>query len=466
LSAWDIALMRRDPKLRRIFRPSESDKDFTVAARSSFQIHRAIDAHDEDLALAELGSPGNLEAAKFHGVTPLMMAARTGSLRIVKALLDRGAALGRRSEHGCTAVSIAAEEGHMKVLKALLWSDQQEQLPMEQLLAPDIFGTGPLMRACENGNTEAVRLLLRHTTKKECNAPNQKGWTALLLASYNGFADVVELLLAHGAKAEVGRFLPTKRAIYTPLCYACLTGRVDCVALLLDAHITLEAQRAPLALKLAQDGGHELCADQLRVAGVGDEAEGASAPAPADVAKRGRRPSTANDEAIARAPAESAVPATAEPISRAAQLEAIEEKEAELLHMVSELIAKIDDLKAQTGAVIDDNASLSKARAEQAKDARDDSPAARGPKPAWAFSPSGKWTPGLWATKRERGGSISCEYGEPAHSTAWVGAHAPPPPPPGEQNGSKASQESRAPTLVTTTSAHALPAPPPGELTA
>ena len=43
-------------------------------------------------------------------------------------------------------------------------------------------------------------------------------------------------------------------------------------------------------------------------------------------------------------------------------------------------------------------------------------------KPLWAYSPSGRWNPGLWMRAWDRGGIISCEYGEPAQSMAFVGS--------------------------------------------
>ena len=79
LSPLDIALKRSDTQLRRIFRPSESDKDFTPAARKQSNLHAAIESNDEEIAAIELGGIGAADAAKIQGVTPLMMAARVGS---------------------------------------------------------------------------------------------------------------------------------------------------------------------------------------------------------------------------------------------------------------------------------------------------------------------------------------------------------------------------------------------------
>mgnify|MGYP004057702745 CR=1 FL=1 len=64
------ALTRRAPKLRRTFKPSESDKDFTPASRTQFEIHKAIDTGDEETAMWELGKAGNLGSNEIlAGVT-------------------------------------------------------------------------------------------------------------------------------------------------------------------------------------------------------------------------------------------------------------------------------------------------------------------------------------------------------------------------------------------------------------
>ena len=88
----------------------QSDKDFSIAARTLTALHRAIDEEDEELAMSELANPLNLEAARANGITPLVVAARKGAVRIVQALVDRGVKQEMKSAQGCTAFSCAAEE--------------------------------------------------------------------------------------------------------------------------------------------------------------------------------------------------------------------------------------------------------------------------------------------------------------------------------------------------------------------
>ena len=86
LSPLDGALMRSDTELRRVFQQSESDKDFTIEARKQTNLHSAIDANDEEMAMLELGGVGNIDSCKVLGVTPLMLAARSGSRKITQLL--------------------------------------------------------------------------------------------------------------------------------------------------------------------------------------------------------------------------------------------------------------------------------------------------------------------------------------------------------------------------------------------
>ena len=455
MTAMDVALTRRDPKLRRTFKPSESDKDFTPASRTQFEIHKAIDTGDEETAMWELGKAGNLECAKCHAVTPLMMAARVGNKRIAQNLLDRGAKPDKKSEHWCTALNIAAEEGHVDVMEAILTCGY----PSEDLMAADIFGTGPLGRASENGHVDAVRKLLPLCTKKEINKTSQKGWTPLMLATYNGYPKVVTLLLGNGAKPDIGKNMG-KKLIYTPLCYACITGRLDCVRALIKADCPLEAQRAEVALKLAQDNGHDDIFRELKAAGAlqskededkekeekDKEKDKAGGKGRRDTkeeeakggAEKGKAQKKADASGVAAAP--SAAPAEENNIDFDAAVGTIEEREAELGVLVIELNEAIETLKAQLAARASKEEGDKKKTQGVRRQSRDAMLDGRAPaeekagvttaderwakkmaaRRLWAFSPSGKWTPGMLASNQERGGIVTREYGEPAQSVPFI----------------------------------------------
>ena len=458
MSPWDCALLRRDTKLRRTFRPSESDRDFTPKARVQTELHRAIDAGDETMARAELGNPVNLEIAKMHGVTPLMMACRAGMPVIVQALLSRGANAALKSEHGCTALYLAAEEGFVDIVKEILGSGS----PPGTLLAADVTDTNPLMRACENGHLSTAALLLQQQTSEwNVNSINKKGWTALMMAACQGFTQVVELLLAQGARVDVFKKdakLHSKGGKYTALCYACTTGRIDVVKLLLAGeYASLAAQKAETALALAEQGEHELCAAELRSVGAegcesaeqagmtgatgtdGDTATPAKdksptaltnappASVPAAGAPATNAPATGAPTASASS-TETSTPAndTAKPAKRerpkpkdpndpaeiAAKLQALELQETELSAKIQETK---DELMGRRAEKKLREASLTKEERAAQRKAEAEAGATKSP---WAFSPSGKWRPGLWQGPLDR--SQPCHHGEPAHSIAFV----------------------------------------------
>ena len=63
----------------------------------------------------------DLNACSEEGYTPLQVAALCGRARVVRALLDRGAELSRRSRRGATALHFAARSaGNLEVLQMLL----------------------------------------------------------------------------------------------------------------------------------------------------------------------------------------------------------------------------------------------------------------------------------------------------------------------------------------------------------
>ena len=61
--------------------------------------------------------------------TPLMIAAKKGSLLSTRALLSHGASIGLKDINGYSAFTLAAKNGHYHVLEAILedWHQQQQK---------------------------------------------------------------------------------------------------------------------------------------------------------------------------------------------------------------------------------------------------------------------------------------------------------------------------------------------------
>jgi ankyrin repeat protein len=56
----------------------------------------------------------------YQGFTPLMFASMNGHLKVVKALLARGAVVSQKAKNGATATSLSRKSGHWKITQFLL----------------------------------------------------------------------------------------------------------------------------------------------------------------------------------------------------------------------------------------------------------------------------------------------------------------------------------------------------------
>ena len=478
VSPWDCALMRSDRQLRRILRPSDSDKDCTPKAMAATELHRAIFAGDEAVALTVLDhAAGRLE----NGFTPLHAAARMCMLKVVQALLDRGARPEQKTARGCTAFALAAEEGHVSILRSMLAT----RCAPEFLFAADEAGMTPLMRACENGHLDAAELLIEHGGEFDVNGASLKGWSPLMLACCNGYEEMVELLLDQNAEADLGRQIGTSKnaATHTPLCYAASCGHAKCVKLLLNDEVTFEEQRGATALELAKRSEHWDCADALdAVLGTVSERPVAEPAKPTVQTKLKTKLSSDlsrvmdvfksadvnSDKSVSidefrDAMGKAGISATEEEIQECfgsmdadnsssidfAELNKVlrrdvkEEKVPpmpvrERSHKTPKRVKKQEEAPAPAfEAPVDPNdlkalqARLAEL-ADELADLRIDKrrmrsdltsaleAAALEAKQPWAYSPSGRWRPGLWSGAVDRNAPISHEHGEPAKSVALV----------------------------------------------
>ncbi|XP_068920896.1 kinase D-interacting substrate of 220 kDa isoform X3 [Petaurus breviceps papuanus] len=179
------------------------------------------------------------------GQTPLMLAAESGNLEIVKELLKNGANCNLEDVDNWTALISAAKEGHVTVVKELLKCNVN-------LEHKDMGGWTALMWACYKGRTEVVDLLL----SKGAN-PNVTGLQynvyPIIWAAGRGHADIVYLLLKNGAKVNC-----TDKYGTTPLVWAARKGHLECVKYLLHmgADVDQEGANSMTALIVAVKGGY------------------------------------------------------------------------------------------------------------------------------------------------------------------------------------------------------------------
>ena len=125
------------------------------------------------------------------GETPLMHAARAGSVDAVNLLVRAGARINARATwNGQTALMWAAAEGHAPVVQALIEGGAD-------IFARSNAGTSPIFYAVRKGDMRSVQALLAAGANVNEKRPDLA--TPLLVAIINGHEDLVDLLLDKGA---------------------------------------------------------------------------------------------------------------------------------------------------------------------------------------------------------------------------------------------------------------------------
>jgi ankyrin repeat protein len=117
----------------------------------------------------------------------LHLAARSGNIEVVKALLDRGMAAGAPSSDGTVALHSAAGGNSVAVVKLLLERDPGS------LMAADDWGWTPLHQAARSGNLAIIRLLLSKGAKVDVLTKSEKTPASIALA--NDHRDAARLLV-------------------------------------------------------------------------------------------------------------------------------------------------------------------------------------------------------------------------------------------------------------------------------
>jgi len=140
--------------------------------------------------LLEAGADANVKDRK--GWTALMNAAQRGHVAVMKLLLENGANVGAHREDGSTAFMDAIGGSHTEATKLLI----NEGADLNETRHKDTdeyqYSLSPLMHGVVWGQSDLVRLLLKHGT--EVNARGSMGVTALKAAKALNDNDIVTLL--------------------------------------------------------------------------------------------------------------------------------------------------------------------------------------------------------------------------------------------------------------------------------
>eukprot|EP00933_Yihiella_yeosuensis_P015726 TRINITY_DN13621_c0_g2_i1.p1 TRINITY_DN13621_c0_g2~~TRINITY_DN13621_c0_g2_i1.p1 ORF type:complete len:739 (+),score=148.89 TRINITY_DN13621_c0_g2_i1:90-2306(+) len=146
---------------------------------------------DEETALAAIrarGAPCHIneetEESGMHG------AAHSGSIELLKFLLEYKATVDRLMGDGLAPIHVAAAAGQTKAIDFLLERDAQIE-------RADEAGYRSIHHAAKGGHLEAVKTLVAHGAEVNCTC--EVGWSPLHLATSFGHVPVIEFLCENGA---------------------------------------------------------------------------------------------------------------------------------------------------------------------------------------------------------------------------------------------------------------------------
>ena len=123
-----------------------------------------------------------------------------------------------------------------KILEEGQIGNAKQQYSRIDLNAKNKSGETPLILACKEGNTEAVKFLLQRSNEidfNERNGDEKKRYAALHVACMNGHTEIVRLFLEHTKDIDFNA-TADDHCDSTALHLACLKGHLDIVKLLLD----------------------------------------------------------------------------------------------------------------------------------------------------------------------------------------------------------------------------------------
>ena len=128
----------------------------------------------------------------FHGQTPLMLAAKYGSLDLILLLLNNGADVNKANGFGLTSLMIAAMYNHINIMNELI-------IHGADVNSTNFYGITALMMACSSGHFHCVNLLLAQPSIMIDAQDKLNENTALHHALLKKIDPIVDLLLYHDA---------------------------------------------------------------------------------------------------------------------------------------------------------------------------------------------------------------------------------------------------------------------------
>ena len=216
------------------------------AARSAAPLADAAEEADKAAIRSLLAQHADVNATQVDGMSALHWAAFRDDLEAARLLVAAGANVKAVNRYGVTPLSLACGNGNGEMVELFLkaGADPNTTLP---------GGETVLMTAARTGRPGAIKALIAHDALVNAKEP-RRGQTALMWAAEEGNVEAIDLLLKGGA--ELDEQLDSG---YTPLLFAVREGRLPAVRALLkagaDVNETVTRHKDETGLKLASGAG-------------------------------------------------------------------------------------------------------------------------------------------------------------------------------------------------------------------
>jgi len=219
----------------------------------------AIEDDDLDKVRALLDSGLSADTHIDYGdnfETPLMKAARSGTVEIARLLLDRGADVNARDGEQTTALEAAISRDQTAMV-ALLLERKADPNSVNKYMQ------SALSNAAAAGNLEVTEMLLKAKAKPELPG---LVLTPMMFGAFAGNTDLIRLLARYGANVNYA----SKDTGQSALTSAITAGKPEAVAVLIElgANVNQKAPDGDTPLKMAKNGDQDDVVAMLKAAGA------------------------------------------------------------------------------------------------------------------------------------------------------------------------------------------------------
>ena len=193
-----------------------------------------------------------IDAVNQHDFTAFDETIHHNRTAMALMLIHRGANLNRFTADSYTSLHIAAQTGQVSIVKAML--SHGSQVNLQKSPTDDT----PLTKACWHGRLEVIKVLLEHGATLE-TATGEDQRTALLRATECGHVHIVDYLVNH-TKADIEA---RDKTSYTALCLAAQRSHHEIVQVLLKAGANTEAMNSGSWTPLSESSCRDLATTKL-----------------------------------------------------------------------------------------------------------------------------------------------------------------------------------------------------------